>query len=139
MEAAHRDHPRSIGRSIGAVLAGIVVAIVLTLAADVLMHAIGVYPALGQPIGSKPLLLATAYRIVFGVVGGSVTARLAPYDPMKHSLAGGVFGTIAGIAGALATWNKGLGPHWYAVAVIVIALPSAWLGAKLRLRQISPS
>jgi hypothetical protein len=31
------------------------------------------------------------------------------------------------------TWNKGptFGPHWYPLALIVLAMPQAWVGGKL--------
>jgi hypothetical protein len=38
--------------------------------------------------------------------------------------------------GAVATWNRGpeFGPHWYPVALILLALPCVWAGARLRER-----
>jgi peptidoglycan/LPS O-acetylase OafA/YrhL len=127
-----------VGRSIGAVVAGIVVGLVLTLITDVVLHAMGVFPRWGQPVSDGPLVLATAYRIVFGVVGSYVAARLAPYGPMRHALIVGVIGFVASIAGAVATWNRGpaFGPHWYPLALIVTALPCAWVGGKLREMQL---
>jgi hypothetical protein len=119
------------------VVAGIVVGVVLTLITDLVLHAVGVFPPWGQPVSDGPLVLATAYRIVFGVVGSYVTARLAPDRPMLHAMIGGVLGFVVSIAGAVATWNRGpaFGPHWYPVALIVIALPCAWLGGKIRVMQ----
>jgi hypothetical protein len=38
------------------------------------MSAIGVLPRLGQPAGSKPLLLATVYRTVYGIAGSYIAA-----------------------------------------------------------------
>jgi hypothetical protein len=72
--------------------------------------------------------------MVFGVVGSYIAARLAPEGPMLHAMAVGVLGFVAGVAGAIGTWNRGaeFGPHWYPVALIVIALPCAWLGGKIR-------
>jgi hypothetical protein len=37
------------------------------------------------------------------------------------------------IVGTVVTWNKGpaFGPHWYPVALVVLALPTAWMGGKL--------
>jgi hypothetical protein len=52
---------------------------------------------------------------------------------MKHALWLGVVGTVLGAIGAAATWDKGLGPHWYAVALAVLAIPQCWLGGKLYL------
>ena len=46
-------------RSIGALLAGILVGVILSLGTDMLMYALGVLPRLGtQPAGSNALLLA---------------------------------------------------------------------------------
>jgi hypothetical protein len=36
------------------------------------------------------------------------------------------------ITGAAATWNRGFGPHWYPLSLIVLAMPQAWIGGKLR-------
>jgi len=130
--------PRRIGRSILALLAGMVVAIGLTLAADFLFHRVGVFPALGQRASDSAFLLATAYRIVFSVLGSYITARFAPSRPMRLALIGGAIGLVVSIAGAAATWNHQppLGPHWYPLALVVTALPCAWLGGKLRVLQI---
>ncbi|HVH88999.1 MAG TPA: hypothetical protein VM912_19940 [Terriglobales bacterium] len=124
-------------RSIGAVIAGILVGVIITIATDVVLHVTGVFPPMGQPISSPPLLLATAYRTVYSIFGSYVIARLAPSRPMKHALAGGVVGVIVSTLGAVLTWNKGpaFGPHWYPVALIVLALPTAWAGAKIRETQ----
>ena len=131
------DSSRRVGRSVWAVVAGIVVGVVLTLVTDMVLHMVGVYPPWGQPVSSGPLALATMYRAVFGVVAAYVTARLAPYRPMGHALTGGFLGLVVSTIGAVVTWNKGraYGPHWYPVALIVIALPCAWLGGRL----VSPS
>ena len=127
-------------RSIGAVLAGMVVGIALTLGTDEVLHIVGVFPHWGQSMVGYDgaLLLATAYRVVYEILGSYITARLAPNRPMLHALVGGVIGFIVSIVGAVATWNGGpaFGPHWYPLALIVTALPSAWVGGKLRLMQL---
>jgi hypothetical protein len=87
---------------------------------------------------SDPLfLLATAYRIAYGVAASYIIARLAPDRPMQHALVGGAIGLVVSIVGAVVTWNHepSLGPHWYPLALVVTALPCAWLGGKLRLMQ----
>ncbi len=132
--------PRRIGRSIGAVLAGILVGVVLSLGTDVVLHSIGVFPPWGQSmVGFEgALLLATAYRTVYGVAGSYITARLAPDRPMPHALVLGALGLAVSILGAAVTWNKGpaFGPHWYPLALVVLALPTAWVGGKLRVMQL---
>lgn len=125
-------------RSTGAVLAGMVAGVVLSIGTDLLMYALGVLPQPGQPAGDNPLLLATAYRTVYGIAAAYLTARLAPNRPMGHALVLGAFGFIASAVGAVVTWNRqpSLGPHWYPVMLVVLALPTAWAGGKLRLRQL---
>jgi hypothetical protein len=129
--------PREILQSIGALFAGFVVNVALSLGTDVVLHAVGITPALGQTQTDSQLLLATAYRTLYGVVSSYVVARLAPNRPMGHALLGGAIGMALGTVGAVATWIKGLGPHWYPLALIVTALPSAWVGGKLRVMQLA--
>ena len=126
--------PRNFPRSIGAVLAGIAVVFVLSLGTDAILHATGAFPGWGKPMGDGLFAVATAYRIVFGIIGGFVTAALAPGKRMKHALIMGTVGLVFSILGAAATWNKGpeFGPKWYPLSLVITALPCAWLGARLR-------
>jgi len=129
---------RHIGRSVLALLAGFVVVVVLSILTDVILHAAGVYPPLGQPAPDGLLALATIYRTIFGIAGSYVTARLAPYAPMGHALIGGAIGLVLALAGAVATWShpEKFGAHWYPVALVVLALPTAWAGGKIRVWQL---
>lgn len=117
-------------------LAGTVAGIILTLGTEVVFHAIGVFPPLGQWTPSGPLLLATVYRTIYGVLASYIMARLAPDRPMGHALPGGVVTLVVSTIGAAATWNRGLGPHWYPLALIVLAMPAAWVGGRLRMREL---
>jgi len=128
--------PRKTLQSVAALFAGFVVNVALSLGTDLGLHAIGILPALGQPETDSQLMLATAYRTLYGVISSYVVARLAPNRPMGHALLGGAIGMVLATAGAAATWNKGLGPHWYPLALIGTALPSAWAGGKLRVLQM---
>lgn len=129
--------PRSIGRSILALFAGFVAGVVLSLGTDLGLHAVGLWPSLGQPMSGPMLLCATVYRTIYGVISGYIVARLAPCRPLDHALIGGAIGTVLSMVGAAVTWNRGLGPHWYPVALIFVALPSAWAGGRLRLTQLA--
>jgi len=116
-------------RSIAAVLAGLVAVAGLSIATDtVLEHS--VLPAMNTAEASPPLLvLALAYRVLFGVVGGYVTARLAPMRPVMHAVILGVIGTVLGAIGGSVMWR--LGNHWYPIARAVLAVPQSWVGARL--------
>jgi hypothetical protein len=58
---------------------------------------------------------------------------------MQHALVGGLVGLAVSIVGAALTWNKGpaFGPHWYPLALIVLAMPQAWTGGQLRVMQLT--
>jgi hypothetical protein len=128
------QQPRRIFRSTGTVLAGLAFVIIITTATDALMHATGIFPIFGQAMAGSLFLLALAYRTVYGLTGGYIVARFAPQNPIKHAVVLGLFGFVLGTAGTLATWDRGpeFGPKWYAIAVIIIAIPSSWLGGKLQ-------
>ena len=130
---------RSIGRSIGALLAGFVVVVILSLGTDMALRADGIFPQLGRTMSNALFLLATVYRTVYSIVGSYITARLAPNRPMQHALLGGAIGLVLSVVGAVVTWNKDLGPHWYPLALVVTALPCAWVGGKIRLLQLRAS
>ena len=52
-----------------------------------------------------------------------------PMDqPMKHALVLGVVGTFLGLLGLVMTWDLGLGPHWYPIALVMLAIPQCWAG-----------
>ena len=124
-------------RSIWAVVAGAVAAVAVTTLVDIVLHAVGVYPPLKQPINDRLALLATAYRVVIGIGGAWLTARLAPANPVKHALVLGYLGVVFGLIGVVATWNLGLGPHWYPIALVLLAIPQSWVGATLYEMQLA--
>jgi len=127
--------PRHLGQSVWAIFAGFLVVVILSIATDVVFHKLGVFPPVGEYTPDKPLFLATFYRFIYGILGSYITARFAPSRPMLHAIIGGCIGIALGTAGAVFTWNKNLGPHWYSIALIVLALPQSWLGAKFFLRR----
>jgi hypothetical protein len=119
------------GKSILAVAAGVIVVVVVTTAVDILLHAVHVFPPMDQPIDDRLAALATSYRVVFGVAGAWLTARLAPNRPMRHVMILGGAGVLVALVGVVATWNLGLGPHWYPIALVVLAIPQCWLGGTI--------
>ena len=114
-------------------LAGMLAIVVLSIGTDMALHATGVYPPFGQPMSDALFLLATTYRIVYGVAGSYIAARLAPDRPMQHALALGVVGLVVSIVGTVVTWDRGpeFGPVWYPLAIIAIAMPCGWAGGRL--------
>ena len=117
-------------RSIGAVIAGLIFIFATHTGTDFILEKIGVLPPLGQPLyDTGLLLLASAYRGIYSVLGCSITARLAPRHPMRHALILGGIGVALSTAGAVAMGD--LSPAWYPLSLIALSLPYAWLGGKL--------
>ena len=129
--------PRSVPRSILAVFLGLLAVLVLSLGTDQLLHMAGVYPPWGEPMRETgDNLLALAYRLVYGIIGGYVTARFAPRNPMRHAIVLGVVGTVLSILGAAGAMQADLGPIWFPLALVATALPCAWLGGRLAQRSV---
>jgi len=122
------------GKSIWAVVAGLLFTIIVTTLVDVLLHLIGVFGAWDQPLDDRLSAIALSYRVVITIAGGWLTAKMAPQNPMKHALVLGGIGTLLGIIGVIGTWNLGMGPHWYPIAIAVLGLPECWLGGMLATR-----
>lgn len=135
------DSPRRIGRSLLALVAGFVLVLVLTLVTDAALRAAGVFPPIGQPPTDKLLVIATIYRTIYGIAGSYLTARLAPYAPMAHAVVGGVIGFILSLGGAVMAVShpEKFGAIWYPIALVILALPTAWAGGKIRTAQLAGS
>ena len=119
-----------MARSILAVFAGFVAVVVLSLGTDQVLHVLQVYPHWGEPIYDTGLnALALSYRIIYTLLGGFITARLAPRAPMRHVMILAVIGVAAGTAGAIAAITQAdFGPNGYPIAIAVTAYPCTWLG-----------
>jgi hypothetical protein len=55
---------------------------------------------------------------------------------MGHALIGGAIGTALGIAGVVVNLVKHLGSDWYPIALVLLTMPTAWLGGKMRMMQL---
>lgn len=120
-------------KSIGAVLAGFLTVVILSIATDAVLESTGVFPPpTGGLFVTWMLILAFVYRSLFTFLGGYVTASLAPNRPMRHVAVLGVLGTIGGIAGVIFGWN--LSDHWYPILLAVTAFPFVWIGGRMRNR-----
>lgn len=119
-------------KSIAAVVIGLFSIIVLSMGADQLMHVLGIFPKSGAEMSTRLFLLATFYRLLISIFGCYLAARLAPNKPVQHALWLGVIGVLfSGLGIAATVTHPELGPLWYPVALMIVALPCAWIGGKL--------
>ena len=124
-------------RSIVAVVTGFVVIAVLAIGTNMLLARVApeLFPESGIVTHTGALLLALAYVAVYATAGCYLAARLAPSRPMLHALVLGVLGLVFNVFGVVATWGQV--PAWYAVAGLVLTMPYAWLGGRLRERELA--
>jgi len=126
---------KKIFKSVGAVLAGFIFIGVTHSATDAILESTGVLPK-GHLYVSVPLILFVIfYRAVFIFAGCYITAKLAPKEPMKHSLILGVIGMILSAVGAIVTSDMNIAPAWYGWSLVIIALPLAFLAGKLYVQR----
>lgn len=121
-------------RSIGAVVGGFAATFLLSVATDATMHLLGWFPAPGRSMADSLFVVAALYRATFTVVGGYVTARLAPNRPFGHACALAVLGLLAGTAGVIAFYQGApgiFGPAWYAYSIPLMAIPCVLAGGML--------
>ena len=119
-------------KSIGAVAAGFVAVLVLSVGTDMILEKTGVFPNPNQTLFVTWMLaVALAYRTMYTVFGGFLAASLAPGRPMRHALILGLVGLVFAVVGTVANHDKG--PLWYPIALVVVTLPGVWLGARLRI------
>lgn len=79
---------KSIGKSIGAVFAGFVVIVILSIAADTVLKLVGVLPYNHLFVSTGLILGVIFYRAVFSFIGCYLAARLAPQKslPSEYQL-----------------------------------------------------
>lgn len=117
-------------KSIGAILAGFVLTVILSLGTDFALNAVGFLKMENFKENSTIVVLVVIiYRFIFNVVGCYLTAKLAPSNPLKHCLIIGIIGTVLSLAASIAMWNEAV--PFYNISVILMSIPSAYVGAKL--------
>jgi hypothetical protein len=118
-------------KSIGAILAGFIVVFLLSIGTDVALGKLGVVPTVWWM-----LLIALIYRSMYAAAGGFITATLAPSNPIRHAVILGTIGTIFAIFGSISNTGKiTMSSVWYPLLLIILTLPSVWLGGKLKAKS----
>jgi hypothetical protein len=133
---------RSVLRSIGAVVAGFIVASIVMMIIESINGRV-LYPELGKaaegitdreriralvagaPVGA--LLVVIVGWILGGIAGGWSTARLSARATVRHGLILGALLTLAGVANNLMIPP----PLWFWIASLIVLMPAARVGASL--------
>jgi len=121
-------------KSIWAIFAGFLTVVLLSTGTDFILEKTGIFTPPEQGFFTTwMMVLAFAYRSVYTIAGGYVTASLAPQNPMRHVVILGCIGTAAGIAGVFIGWN--LSDHWYPIALAATGFLFTWVGGKIKTRN----
>jgi hypothetical protein len=113
-------HDVPIVRSVVAVLAGFFAVMMLGAVADMMLE---------RAAPPNALVIKLAYETGFALIAGYIAARVGVRKPLQHAL---IMATLV-LAGraiiAALTWKDA--PPWFHIAVLVLIVPAALLGAKL--------
>jgi hypothetical protein len=123
-------------KSIMAIVAGFVLTAALNVGTNALLAKVapGLIPT-GAPVTDPAaLVLVCAYVAAFGILGCYVTARLAPSRPLFHALVLGGIALAMSIPVTVMAWNDT--PAWFNVYNLLAVMPYAYLGGRLRERQM---
>ena len=126
-----------MGRSILAIVVGFVLTAALNLGTNQLLSraAPDLVPPPGTPNNNTTaLVLICAYVAVYGILGCYVTARLAPSRPMLHALVLGALALAMSIPVTIQVWNDT--PAWFNLFNLAAVMPYAWIGGRIRERQL---
>lgn len=119
-------------RSVVAVLSGFLLITALSFGTDLAIRA--AMPALfevnGRTDSVAVLLLTIGYVGLYATLGGYLTARMAPTQPMRHALLLGWLGLLFNAGGSYATWDTA--PAWYHLVSLALVMFWAWLGGRMR-------
>jgi hypothetical protein len=123
-------------KRVGAIFAGFFLIGLLGFLTDTVLQQFGVLPIPTEhKFEARHSLLALSYHLLFVVLGGFVTARLAPDRPLAHAITLGILGIAFSALGLIAIITQDLAPAWYGWALVVLSIPVTWLGGKLAVRS----
>jgi hypothetical protein len=117
-------------KNIGAILLALIIVFVLSGVTDYVLETTGL---MKLPFADNSLwlmLIVVLYRTIYVVIGGYVVAWFAPQRPMRLVTIYAAIGFVLGTSGAIMMWHEP--PHWYPIVLIVLGVPAAWFGGKLK-------
>lgn len=121
---------KNIFRGIAAIVVGILLGAILSIATDMVFEMSGLVPPIAaRAANGSPtwfLIVAIVYRSIYTVLSCYAGALVAPNHHMRYAVALGIIAFAANLAGTIGMWS--LGQHWYPISLTILAIPCAWLG-----------
>jgi hypothetical protein len=119
-------------KGIGAILAGMIFIVISHTGTDFVLEKLGIFTPPNEGFHTTWMVVtATIYRCLYTVVGGFITAALAPVPRMPYVMMLGLIGLGTSTLAAIKTIPMGMAPAWYPIALAITALPCVWLGGLL--------
>lgn len=124
-----------IVKNIGAIVAGFLTVFILSIATDFVLESIHFFPGANHPEAYAwwMLCIALMYRSIYAIAGGYITAALSLNKPMKNVWILAIIGFIFATLGLVSNVDKG--NIWYPLLLILLTIPSVWLGGKIKERR----
>lgn len=121
-------------RTVLAILAGFVLWTVLFLGGNALLTTLApdAFNEDGSTDSGVLLAILLLLTVLYSVLSGFVTARIAQKNQSRSGLLLGILLLLVGIGVQLQFWD--VLPVWYNLAFLALLLPGAWAGARLALR-----
>lgn len=125
-------------RSILAVLAGNIIWAILFLGSNAILARLLPAQIKADKIESVPaLLLLLALSLIFSIIAGYITARIAKRKEITHTLVLGVLQLAMGIAAQMANYDAV--PLWYHIVFLLLLIPGNLFGGWLIAKRTEPS
>ncbi|MEO8151043.1 MAG: hypothetical protein ABI723_25645 [Bacteroidia bacterium] len=96
------------------------------------MEKTGVFPSMESGeinFNNRLLLISSAYRAIYGILGGFITALTAQGKFMKAVIILGCIGTAISLTGLIVMWGKST--LWYPLSLVILSLPYTIIGGKI--------
>ena len=118
-------------RTIFAVVAGFIAWTVLFLGSNSILSLTmpGSFKADGSTDSAAMLLLILLLSVIFSIIAGWITAKLATVNPQRNALILGIILLLVGISVQLQFWE--VMPLWYHLSFLGLLIPGAIVGGRL--------
>ncbi len=114
-----------------AILAGFVLWTILFLGGNAVLAALvpSAFNEDGSTSSSMLLIVLLLLTVIYSVLSGITTARIAQAHQVRCGLVLGLLLLLVGIGVQLQFWD--IIPLWYNLAFLALLVPGAWFGARL--------
>ncbi|MES2679643.1 MAG: hypothetical protein V4635_07145 [Bacteroidota bacterium] len=122
-------------RLIVSVIAGIIIAMVLSVITHEILHLAGIFPALGKPMFDTNLLwISLAYHSLYALIAAYFTAMIAEKKAKKATFILGTKEAIMWLLGTILLWHHAA--PWYNITKALLGVPIAMLGGEIYARHL---